>query len=635
MDKNTGLGFLMMLLLLVAYYFFFAPDAPPATLPQTADTQQSDLPKGNPAETTQKTDSIVNDTLLAGGLTMAPDSIQMAAEQILLVSKFGSLAPAATGTEEVVSIGNDKISLELSSKGGLFRGAVLNEYKNYQDSSLVELWDRSKSEMALKFAFTGGGEINLNDLYFTLSEYNETATETTPAKAVFTATGSGPGSSIVITHILDQAAYDVKSEISFRNMDNLLALDNNTLRLEWNATALAKEKGIQNERQQSSVFFCPVGEKRDYLSEASEDEETVEQDLRWVAYKQQYFSAIAIAEKGFKKGSFVKSYPTEDDQHTMTYESKLILNAEKSSDIRIPLTYYFGPNEFRNLKAMEVENLDRIIDYGWTIFGWVNRWFVRPMFNFFSGFIGNFGIIILVLTLVIKLILFPITWKNYLSSAKMKVLKPEIEEINKKHEGKDAMAKQQAVMALYRQTGVNPFAGCIPMLLQMPILYAMFRFFPSSIELRGQSFLWADDLGAYDVLIPLGVNIPLYGAHVSGFTVLMAISMFFYTRVSAGSMPDTTQPGMPNMKIIMNIFPFMMLFIFNSLSSGLSFYYFAANMISIGQMLAIKKYFIDEDKIKAKIEDNKKKPKKKSAFQERLENMQREQQKKLAANKKK
>jgi YidC/Oxa1 family membrane protein insertase len=544
------------------------------------------------------------------------------------------LAPASVGDAQVLSLANQKLKTEVNTRGGLFGSAILTEYNTYHDSVPVRLWDESQSSMAVHFAFPGGGEISLGDLYFSVVEHRPLATESSPALLSLRADGAG-GTSVSITHTLAADAYDIKTEIGFKNLDSQIATDNNSLRLEWNAVGLAKEKGIQSERQQSSVFFCPIGEKRDYLSESSEDEETTEQDLRWVAFKQHFFSAIVIADKGFAKGSFVKSFPAAEDSHTMHYQARLPLLSEKSSDMRVPLNFYFGPNEFRNLKAMDVENLDRIIDYGWTIFGWVNRWFVRPMFVFLSEFIGNYGIIILLLTIAIKLLLFPITWKNYLSSAKMKVLKPEIDEINKKYEGKDGMEKQQAVMALYRQTGVNPFAGCIPMLLQMPILYAMFRFFPASIELRGQGFLWADDLGAYDVLIPLGMNIPLYGSHVSGFTVLMAISMFFYTRVSAGSMPDTSQPGMPNMKIIMNIFPFMMLFIFNSLSSGLSFYYFAANVISIGQMLAIKKYFIDEDKIKAKIEDNKKKPKKKSAFQERLEQIQRDQKQKLAEQKKK
>jgi YidC/Oxa1 family membrane protein insertase len=232
------------------------------------------------------------------------------------------------------------------------------------------------------------------------------------------------------------------------------------------------------------------------------------------------------------------------------------------------------------------------------------------------------------------MVLFPVTWKNFMSSAKMRVLKPEIDEINKKYEGKEAVEKQAAIMSLYRQTGVSPFAGCIPVLIQMPILYAMFRFFPAEIVLRGKSFLWADDLAAYDSIFKLPFEIPFYGSHVSGFTLLMTLSTFVYTRMSMSAQPQMAQqPGMPNMNVMMNIFTFMMLFFFNSMPSGLSMYYFVANVISIGQMWAIKKYFIDEAAIRAKIDDNKKKPVKKSSFSQRLEQMQKEQQKKLATEK--
>jgi len=321
----------------------------------------------------------------------------------------------------------------------------------------------------------------------------------------------------------------------------------------------------------------------------------------------------------------------------MLYDAQLNLDASTNT---VPLRFYFGPNDYELLKGLEVEEATKIIDYGWWIFGWVNRNFIRPVFLWLSGFIGSAGVIIIILTLMIKLMLFPITWKNYLSSAKMRVLRPEIDEINKKYEGKDAMEKQQATMTLYKQTGVNPLAGCLPMLLQLPILYAMFRFFPASIELRGRSFLWAEDLGTYDQIVSWTTDIPvitgIYGNHVSGFTLLMAISTFFYTRMSNNNMPSQSQPGMPNMKIIMNIFPFMMLIFFNNFAAGLSFYYFAANFISILQMYSIKKWFVSEEKIRAKIEVNKKKPKKKmSAFQQRLKEAQKLQKEQMKNKKKK
>ena len=273
--------------------------------------------------------------------------------------------------------------------------------------------------------------------------------------------------------------------------------------------------------------------------------------------------------------------------------------------------------------------MGRIIDYGWWIFGWVNRNMILPVYGFIAKYIVNLGLIVLVLTLVIKSALFPITWKNYMSSAKMRVLRPELNEINERH-AEDAMKRQQETMELYRKTGVNPMAGCLPALLQMPILYAMFRFFPSNIDLRGQSFLWADDLGAYDSLLELPFSIPFYGAHVSGFTLLMAASMFVYMRMTMANQSMPQQPGMPDMKTIQTIMPFTMLFFFNGFASGLSLYYFTANLVSIGQMVTIKRFFINEEKIKAKIEDNKSKAKDrtKPSFMERLQEAAKEAEKK-------
>jgi len=274
----------------------------------------------------------------------------------------------------------------------------------------------------------------------------------------------------------------------------------------------------------------------------------------------------------------------------------------------------------------------RIIDYGWWIFGWVNRNVILPVYNFIATYIGNLGLIILVLTLIIKMALSPITWKNFVSSARMRVLRPELDEINERHK-EDAMQRQQETMELYRRTGVNPMAGCLPGLLQMPILYAMFRFFPSNIDLRGQSFLWADDLGAYDSLVDLPFSIPFYGAHVSGFTILMAASMLVYMRMTMANQSMPTQPGMPDMKTIQTIMPFTMLFFFNGFASGLSLYYFTANVVSIGQMVVIKNFLIDEDKIKAKIEDTRSKAKDrtKPSFMERLQEAAKEQEKKQKA----
>jgi YidC/Oxa1 family membrane protein insertase len=287
-----------------------------------------------------------------------------------------------------------------------------------------------------------------------------------------------------------------------------------------------------------------------------------------------------------------------------------------------PMDLYLGPNGYSMLKEYDID-LDHQIDLGWGIFGWVNRFLVIPVFNVLDGTGLSYGIIILILTIFIKLLLSPITYKTYLSSAKMKVLKPEIEEINEKFKNGDSMKKQQATMDLYKETGVNPMAGCIPMLIQMPILYAMFRFFPAALELRQKGFLWADDLSAYDSIYDLGFKIPMYGDHISGFTILMAVSMIFYTKnnsqMSMGGGMGGAQES--QMKIMMWMMPIMMAVFLNSFAAGLTLYYFTANMVTMGQQFVIKKFFIDEDKIHAKLQANKKKPKKKGMFAKQLDKM--------------
>jgi YidC/Oxa1 family membrane protein insertase len=409
------------------------------------------------------------------------------------------------------------------------------------------------------------------------------------------------------------------------------------MRFQWLAVGHANEKGISAERSKCSVYFRENEEDRDYLSESGDDVARTEKSINWVAFKQDYFTAAIISGTNFKADGELAVQVMKDSVTTKRYYADLALpltGVSASTDME----FYFGPNDYNYLSEVKAEEFDNIIDYGWSIIGVINKYVVRPIFWFFSSYITSFGLIILIVTIIIKMVLFPITWKNFLSSAKMRVLKPEIDEINKKYEkAENPVEKQQAIMALYRQTGVNPFAGCIPVLLQMPILYAMFRFFPAEIVLRGQSFLWADDLAAYDSIFSWTQNIPvlssIYGNHISGFTLLMAASTFVYTKMSMSAQPTVQQPGMPNMKVMMNLFTVMMLFFFNNMPSGLSMYYFTANMISIGQMFVIKNYIIDEGAIRAKIEENKKKPKKKSSFAERLEQIQKDQQKKLSDRK--
>ena len=345
-----------------------------------------------------------------------------------------------------------------------------------------------------------------------------------------------------------------------------------------------------------------------------------------MAFKQQFFSAVLISETGFSMDNAqAETIELEDPRYTKGMATQLTMEFDNGRDPSFPFQFYLGPNHYQTLASLEI-GLEDQIDLGWTIFGVVNRWLVIPVFNFLDEYTGfSYGIIILVLTLLIKLLLFPLTWKNYVSSARMKALKPEIDEINERMKDKDAVAKQQATMTLYRQAGVNPMAGCIPMLLQLPILYAMFRFFPASIELRQESFLWAQDLSTYDAIVTWTAQIPIisewYGNHISLFTVLMAVSTFFYSKYNMDMAGGGGNAQMPQMKMMIYFMPFMLLVMFNDFSAGLSYYYLTANVVSMLQQFVIKRFFINEDAIRAKIQNNKKKTKKKSSFQKRLEKM--------------
>jgi YidC/Oxa1 family membrane protein insertase len=578
-------------------------------------------------------------------LTMASDSTlsdslsQVLADQVV-VAKYGVLASAVNGESRSVVIHNSKVKLTLNTKGGLFSSAeLLDGYKNYASKENIRLWSEAFSTMKLRLQVAGKGEFPSDEFYFEPSATDVDASQT-PGTLTMRLQSQEPGKYLELTYTLQPDAYSVDVKVNANGLGNELDMTSKPLQLEWAAAGMNNEKGLAAERSRCSVYYREGEEDRDYLSESDDDSYTAEESLQWVAFKQDYFTAAVIAKDGFQPGSYMQVNVPQDSVHTKLYQSKLLLAMKGGENAFGEMTFYFGPNDYKELKKLNVDEIDRVIDYGWSIIGTVNRYCVRPLFWFFSSFIGSWGLIILLVTLSIKTVLFPITWKNFLSSAKMRVLKPEIDEINKKYEGKDPMQKQTATMALYRQTGVNPFAGCIPVLLQMPILYAMFRFFPAEIVLRGKSFLWADDLAAYDSILSWEQQIPvlssIYGNHVSGFTILMCISTFFYSKLSMGSQPQMAQqPGMPNMTVMMNIFTVMMLFFFNGQPSGLSLYYFMANMVSIGQMWAIKKYFIDENAIRAKIEENKKKPQTKSSFMQRLEDAQKAQRQKLAQQSKK
>ena len=624
MDKNQIIGIVLMVLLYIGYIWYTTPTEEDRLAAIAAQEQQIEQ---------ARLDSIaaVEEAEFQAQLREQPAASDTTNTETLdasLIRRFGGLASAALGEDQTYTLASDGVTATFSSRGGLLSGAELTGYKRYQLEELVRLWKQENSAMTVAFEFNEvAGELNLSDFHFEAEAQRE--------NSIALVSRSSEGQTIRWEHELN--GFTVTSNLSFEGFNSSLG---DEFVFIWEAEGMPNEKGIDWERQHSSIYYKEVGLGRDYLTDGQSKDLITEEPLEWLAFKQNFFSAIVRNEGNFLPGASLKTVvPEEDSTVTMAYAAALPFEVQRVGTVAAStFEFYLGPNEQNALESMGWEEADRIIDYGWWIFGWVNRNVILPLYNMISTRVASVGIIVLIITLIIKLALSPVTWKNFMSSAKMRVLRPEIDEINAKHED-DPMARQQETMALYRKTGVNPLAGCLPALLQMPILYAMFRFFPSNIDMRGQSFLWADDLGAYDSVLDLPFSIPFYGAHVSGFTFLMAVSTFFYMRLTMANQPaQPQQPGMPNMKVIQQMFPFMMLFFFNKFASGLSLYYLAANVVSMGQMLVIKQFLIDEDKIRERIEENKAKPRKKSSFQERLEQMQKEQAaktKEIKANKKK
>ena len=612
MDRNTLTGLLLMMALLFGYQWYISPsDEEIAAWEAQQEAEAASQDSLAQAAVEQERAELASMQALQSESSLAADTAQTEALNAELQRRYGIFGSAVAGRDRDVVMENDNVRVVFNTRGGMPVEATLTDgYTRYGSDEPVSLWARDLSEMNVSWDVPGVGRVGFQDLHFRpISEAS--------SQLVMEAT-LGAGMAIRLVHKLE--GYQVKTDVSFTGVENATA--GNRV-FTWNAVGQRNEKGLAWERQHSAIYYLELGEERDYLSDGQEDDEVLEESLSWLSFKQNYFSALVSSPQPFAPGAKLANVmPADDTTYVMGYAAELPYDGQ-------PLHFYFGPNDLASLETTGLTEVGRIIDYGWWIFGWVNRNIILKVYGFIAQYIGNLGLIVLILTLVIKSVLFPITWKNFMSSAKMRLLRPELDVINEKHKD-DAMQRQQETMELYRKTGVNPMAGCLPALLQMPILYAMFRFFPSNIDMRGQSFLWADDLGAYDSILTLPFNIPFYGAHVSGFTILMAASMFAYMRMTMANQSMPTQPGMPDMKTIQNIMPFTMLFFFNGFASGLSLYYFTANVVSIGQMVAIKRFFIDEDKIKAKIEDNKSKAKDrtKPSFMERLQEAAKEAEKK-------
>ena len=600
-DKNSLIGFVLMAIILIVFNTLFFPEV---------QQEQS--------ATIAPTESVITETQIGKTITASPiiSTLNDSVVNEELKATYGVFAGAAIGTDEFQVIENDKLKITVANKGGRITSVILKEYQTF-DSLALDLFDADSSRFNLQF--TTGHNINTTDLYFVSEQRNNTlsmklkADDSHYVEYLYTVTDD----------------YLIDFDINFVGMESIIPSGVNYMNLEWQMKTPQTEKSKTNQDMYTGLQYQYSSDNEvDYLSFSSTDDDKINARLNWVAFKQQFFSAIFIAKDGFDKPTYLTSTKSEGSKFIKDLAAKFELPYSHKRDEQLSFQFYFGPNHYKTLESYN-SGFEELVPLGWGIFGWVNQYIIINLFDFLSKYFSSYGIIILLLTLIIKLGLSPFTYKAFLSQAKMKVLKPEIDKITEKNKGKDQMKNQQETMALYRKSGVNPMGGCLPMLFQFPILIAMFRFFPASIELRQESFLWADDLSSYDSIYNLGFEIPFYGDHISLFTLLMTVSTLLYTRMNS----SMATGQMAQMKWMMYLMPIMFLGFFNNYAAGLSYYYFLANMFTFTQQYFMK-ILIDEDAILSQLEANKKKPAKpKSKFQKKLEAMQKQQEQKLKKRK--
>ena len=631
MDKNTTTGLILIGAVVLAFMFLNKPQEPlenNSAVNEVDDVSSSKSQAINSVDTTLLQEYSLND--LDSADMIIYQKLKEQQEQEELIERYGLFFQSVSGQEENYTLENDKIRLSISNKGARITNAQMVEldergqykYRTYNSffsnvNKPISLFEKETSQMSLTIVDAEKViPVETSDLFFNMVKNNDSL-------LVFRAFAGSSDKYLEFSYRLSEGKYDVDFEINYQNIENEIKSD---VDLKWSMKGLSTEKLAEDERNICTIMYKYFGSTRDYLSEMSDEEDELQSNINWIAFKHKFFSSVLLSEDGLGKTKIIHKN-LENNNYTKFYASRTSI----PSMGRVPLKFLFVPNDYDILETYDYE-LEDLINLGGSVFAWVNRYLIDPVFKFLMSFGLSVGLVILLLTIIIKIVIMPLTYKNYMSTAKTKVIKPEMSKITAKYEGKtdrnSAMKKQQETMALYKQTGVNPMAGCIPMIIQMPILFAVFRYFPASLYLRHKGFLWAEDLSSFDSILDLGFEIPFYGDHISLFALLMAGSTLIYTITNSSQMTAQTQPGMPNMKVIMYFMPIMLIFFFNNYSAGLSYYYFCGNIMNIGITWGIKKFLIDEEKIRLQIESNKKKKKKKSRFQQRLEEVAKQQQKK-------
>ncbi|MCV9929909.1 membrane protein insertase YidC [Flavobacterium sp. LS1R49] len=551
------------------------------------------------------------------------DTVQLAKLQKTL-GGFAYSATLPSAKDAYTTIENEKIILKIANKGGYIVEATLKGFKRFEKNSgqLVELIKDNNAHLNIQLQTTDNRTLNSKDLYFepTLTKNGEDQILSMRLKA-------GANEFLEYKYVLKPNEYLVGFDIRSQGLNKVLN-SSKPLDLVWDLKTNRNEKSVSIEKRFAEIFYEYGDKKYNYVSPNGVGKEETPEKVSYIAFKQHFFTTILTTDKPFEKSRLQSDDLVKDEKIDTNYIKQFkatVPLAFSNGEVDYKMSWYFGPADYKTLKSYD-KNFEKIIPLGWGIFGWINKFIFIPLFGFLSSTIGlSLGIAIIVFTIIIKIAMSPITYKSFLSQAKMKVLRPEITELGEKFK-KDPMKKQQETMKLYNKAGVNPMAGCIPALIQLPFMYASFQFFPSAFELRQKSFLWADDLSSFDSVVKLPFHIPMYGDHISLFPILAAIAIFFYMKMTSGDqqMAAPQQEGMPDMakmmKIMIYVSPLMMLIFFNSYGAGLSLYNFISNLITIGIMFVIKNYIVDSDKIHAQIQENKlKEPKKQGKFQRRLQ----------------
>ncbi len=530
--------------------------------------------------------------------------------------RYGAFGGAVRGDTSLITLENNKIELKISPKGGRVFSARLKEYRTYDSLPLI-LFSGDSTIFGFNFYTSDNKAVQTNDLFFEPVSESRAIMVTSEPQSLILRLMADKDKYIEYKYTLAPDKYMIDFDVTFKSMENIIASNQNSLTFDWRMYIPQQEKGRPNEENYTSIKYKYYQDDVTGLrlrQQKDVEKADIPTKLSWIAFQDQFFSSVLISKDFFLNGTVTSTKTPESKNYIRYYTSEVGVPFNSGKETAIGMKLYYGPNHISTLRKEGLQ-LEKIVFLGRNVIGWISRFIIIPVFNWLEKYISSYGIIILILTILIKIVLFPLTFKSYQSTAKMQVLKPMVDELGKKFPKKeDAMKKQQATMDLYKRAGVNPMGGCLPTLLQMPILFAMFRFFPVSIELRQEHFLWATDLSTYDSILKLPFTIPMYGDHISLFTLLMTASTILTMKMT-GSSPGSDQPGM---KMMMYMMPVMFMVMLNNWSSGLTYYYFLANILTYLQNI-VSKRFIDADKVLATLEENKKKPVKKSKWQQRLE----------------